>query len=292
MGVRRSDLEAEDCNASLRRVFERRVDLTQEPSSSQSGKGLDPFEVPVEIAVGIIYGKGVMTTPYAVLMASPMDVEDLAIGFSLTEGVIESVDEALSIEIARTEDGLAVAVDVSGKSLSRCLARRRALVSRTGCGVCGVEDIESLPKAPRPPVGPAPDASKARLSAMLAALEAQQALNARTRAVHAAAWFDGEGRLVAVREDIGRHNALDKLIGALTRAGVRSEGGAALITSRCSFEMIEKAAVFGARLVVAVSAPTSLAIDRARTLGMTLVAVARRDAALLFTSASAQELGP
>jgi FdhD protein len=283
-----SDLPAEDGEAALSRVSGWRMDL----AGAAAAPGPEvPLEVPVETPIGIAYGKAPVSVPYAVVMASPVDLEDLVIGFSLTEGIVDRACEVRSVAIMASGEGPAVGgimaiAEISGKSLSRHLARRRNLTSRTGCGLCGIEEVADLPQA-RPPAGPAPELSRERLTAMLAGLETRQVLHARTRAMHAAAWFDAAGRLVAVREDVGRHNALDKLIGALARRRVPPDGGAVLITSRCSFEMIEKAAVFGARLVVAVSAPTSLAIERARALGVTLVAVARADAAVLFTPAPA-----
>jgi len=153
---------------------------------------------------------------------------------------------------------------------------------RTGCGLCGIADLGSLPSA-----GPAPDLRAVRLEAIraaLGALDAAQPLHAATRAVHAAGFADADGQLLAVREDVGRHNALDKLIGALLRASVDPAEGFIVITSRCSFEMVEKAARLGAHTLVAISAPTSLAIDRATKYGMALVALARTDSVQIFTA--------
>ena len=152
---------------------------------------------------------------------------------------------------------------------------------RTGCGLCGIEDFSQMP-SPRPPLlhqAPiAPDAIRVAVSE----LEARQPLNQATRAVHAAAWCGRDGTIVLVREDVGRHNALDKTIGALARAGVAPDNGFFVITSRCSFEMVAKAAIFGAGTLVSVSAPTSLALERARRFGVRVIAVARRDQALSF----------
>jgi FdhD protein len=155
------------------------------------------------------------------------------------------------------------------------------MTGRTGCGVCGIDDLDALRRA-KARVGAGPAFSVPAIGRALVALDDRQALNLRTRAVHAAAWADAEGAIVAVREDVGRHNALDKLIGALLRAGVDPASGFILITSRCSFEMVEKAATFGARALVAISAPTSLAIQRARALDVALIAIARRDTLTIF----------
>eukprot|EP01037_Dinobryon_pediforme_P028433 gene28433-31713_t len=164
--------------------------------------------------------------------------------------------------------------------MQRHLARGRALSGRTGCGLCGISDLSALPQAePAPRLEPV---ALAAIHVALGALEAAQPLNAQTRAVHAAAFANLDGHIVAVREDVGRHNALDKLIGALLRGGQDPADGFIVITSRCSFEMVEKAARSGAHTLVAISAPTSLAIERAQRYGLTLVALARSDSARIF----------
>ena len=235
-------------------------------------------EVPVEIAVNIVYA----SVPYAVMMASPGDLEDFATGFSLTEGVVRDIAEIRGVRVETQGDGQLVHVDLIPAALHRHLARTRSLGGRTSCGLCGIESLDQVPAAEGrvPPSGPIVPAAIQRA---LLALEAHQPLNRATRGTHAAAWCDGAGRIVLVREDVGRHNALDKLIGACLRAGLAAHDGFVLLTSRCSFEMIEKAAIFGAGTVVAISAATSLAIDRATALGVILIAGARRDTALQFT---------
>lgn len=261
---------------AVHRVPGRRIDLL---GNGDRGTWLD---IPVEVPVSLVYGRPPFEFPYAVMLASPCDLEDFMVGFSLTEGVVQAADEVRSVVVETVTEGILVTAEIAGDPMRRQLRRRRAHAGRTSCGWCGKEELGDLPRVSAPQ-GPRPSVDGRRVAAMLAALDAHQPLHACTRAVHGAAWFDADGRLVAVREDVGRHNALDKLIGALTRGGVRPDGGGVAITSRCSVEMIEKAAVYGARLVVAVSAPTSLAIRRAEALGITLVAVARRDAAILFT---------
>lgn len=235
--------------------------------------------IPVERPVAIRYGG----LPHAVMMASPDDLADFAYGFSLTEGVIDTAEEIRAVTITPSADGIDLAIELSGARLSRHLQRRRTLSGRTGCGVCGVETLGDLPQASPLPAGFAPVPAPSALRAGLAALETAQVLNHATRAVHAAGWCDAQGHLRVMREDVGRHNALDKLIGALLRQQIDPTGGFAIITSRCSFEMVEKAVRCRLPVLVAISAPTSLAVERAHRLGLTLLAVARPDAALLFT---------
>ena len=230
-------------------------------------------EVPVQVSFADV--------PFAVMMLTPSDLVDFAYGFSLTEGMIETADAIRDVVVGEAEDGLALRISLAGDNLRKHLARQRAMTGRTGCGVCGIDDIAALRRA-RGATGPAASVSVTTIARALAALDDRQTLNAETRAVHAAAWSDGEGAIVAIREDVGRHNALDKLIGALLRSAVDPTSGFILITSRCSFEMVEKAATFGARAIVAISAPTSLAIDRARALDVALVAIARRDTLTVF----------
>ncbi|QFU17366.1 formate dehydrogenase accessory sulfurtransferase FdhD [Microvirga thermotolerans] len=234
-------------------------------------------ELAVEEPVSIVYA-GI---PFAVMMASPADLEDFAVGFSLTEGIIESAGDIVSIRMEKEERGLRLLIDLSAQRLHAHLARRRALAGRTGCGLCGIDDFDALPK-PRPPAGSAPVLPVSAVRRALAALEGRQPLNERTRAVHAAAWASLAGDLLLVREDVGRHNALDKLIGALCRENARPQDGFVVVTSRCSFELVEKVAAFGARTIVAISAPTSLALARARIHDITLVAIARHDSMTVF----------
>jgi FdhD protein len=236
-----------------------------------------PIAVAVEKAINIVYGDA----PYAVMMATPDDLEDFVAGFSLTEGVIARVEEIRGTEIAAQDDGYIASVTLTPDALRRHMARRRSMSGRTSCGLCGVESLEQIPSASQAVTGSRP--APAAIRAALRSLSDAQPLFAETRATHAAAWCDATGALQVVREDVGRHNALDKTIGACLRKDLLAREGFMLITSRCSFEMIEKAAIFGAPALVSVSAPTSLAIDRARALGVALIAVARDDGAVLFT---------
>jgi FdhD protein len=230
-------------------------------------------EAPVQIVIGAM--------PFAVMMATPQDLEDCAYGFALTEQIAERVKDIRGVEVERVEDGWKLKIALSGERLQAHLARGRAMSGRTGCGLCGIEDFSQMP-SPRPPLHPQAPIAPEAIRAGLAELEARQPLNQATRAVHAAAWCGPDGAIVLVREDVGRHNALDKAIGALARAGAAPDSGFFVITSRCSFEMVAKAAIFGAGTLVSVSAPTSLALERAQRFGVRIVAVARRDQALCF----------
>lgn len=230
--------------------------------------------------MNVIYGG----MPFAVMMLTPGDLDDFAYGFSLTEGVIEAAQHIRAVAVTEEPDGLKLIIDLAPGRLHEHLARRRAMAGRTGCGVCGIEDLQSLPRA-KSMTGLAPHVTVAAIRRALDELDERQVLNRVTRAVHAAGWANREGHLVAVREDVGRHNALDKLIGALLRDGVHPDDGFFVITSRCSFEMVEKAGAFGARTLIAISAPTSLALERARALDITIAAIARRDTMTVFHGA-------
>jgi FdhD protein len=218
------------------------------------------------------------------MMMTPGDLEDFGYGFSLTEGVIESAADIRAIALSEEPDGLKLTIDLAPGRMHAHLARKRAMSGRTGCGVCGIEDLKSLPRA-QERGGEAPTVALAAIRRALGELDDRQSLNQITRAVHGAGWADQSGRLLAVREDVGRHNALDKLIGALLRQDIRPADGFFVITSRCSFEMVEKAGAFGARTLVAISAPTALALERARRLDITLAGIARRDTMTVFHGA-------
>lgn len=234
--------------------------------------------IAVEEPVNVVYGP----LPYAVMMATPADLVDFAYGFSLTEGVVRNGAEIRSVALEPGEGGLRLLVDLVPERMHAQLAGRRAMSGRTGCGICGIDDLASLPQAPARRGGAAAVSVEAVRRA-LAGLELAQDLNAETRAVHAAAFADLEGRIRLVREDVGRHNALDKVAGAMMREALDPAAGFLVITSRCSFEMVEKAAVLGVSTLVAISAPTSLALERARLHDITLVAIARRDSVTVFT---------
>jgi FdhD protein len=230
-------------------------------------------EAPIQIVVG--------GSSFAVMMATPSDLEDFAYGFALTEGIVDKAQDIRGIDVEETDKGWRVQIALAGEQLRAHLARGRAMSGRTGCGLCGIEDFSQLPSPKLRPNAQAPIDPAAIRSALLG-LEGQQRLNQTTRAVHAAAWCNRNGQIILLREDVGRHNALDKAIGALLLLRVPPNDGFFLITSRCSFEMVAKAAIFGAGTLVSVSAPTSLALQRARDFGVRLIAVARDDQALCF----------
>ncbi len=218
---------------------------------------------------------------YAVMMATPLNLEDFAAGFSLTQGAVASVDEIYGIEIHPTSLGIVVRIDVPAERFAALTARRRNIVGQTGCGLCGIIELEKallpltpLPSPPRLEVGV--------LFEALASMRLKQPLHEATGAMHAAAFFEADGTFVDIREDVGRHNAFDKLIGAIARARHDPSAGFAVLTSRCSYELVEKAVIARIGILVTVSAPTSLAIERARQGGLTLVSLARPDSALVF----------
>ncbi|WP_245513300.1 formate dehydrogenase accessory sulfurtransferase FdhD [Enterovirga rhinocerotis] len=235
------------------------------------------IDVPVEMPVEIVFAD----IPFAVMMATPTHLDEFGLGFCLTEGVVQNAADVRGIETEEVEGGIRLRIDLAPDRLSQHLARRRAMSGRSGCGLCGIEDLAAI-RRPELAVRAPPRVALPALRRALSSLEAGQSLNARTRAVHAAAWADVQGEVLVLREDVGRHNALDKLIGALLRDRIDPASGFIVITSRCSFEMVEKSAAFGAGMLVAVSAPTSLALDQAERLGMRLIAIARRDGVTTF----------
>lgn len=219
---------------------------------------------------------------HAVMMATPANLEDFAVGFSRSEGIITRADEIEELEIIAADGGVECRMWVSTAHLERLEERRRSLAGPTGCGLCGLESLAEAVRVP-PEVTSDAEITAAELQAAINAMPDLQALNLATRAVHAAAfWRRGEG-IVALREDVGRHNALDKLSGALARSGVDGGTGIVTMTSRISVELVQKAAVLRTPILVAVSAPTRLALRVADAAGMTLVGVARRDGFEIFT---------
>ena len=219
---------------------------------------------------------------HVVMMCTPQDMEDFAIGFSLAEGIVESPAELLGVEVREVASGLLVRVDIPPARSEQLIGRRRGLVGQTGCGICGVTELEHAIRAVRT-VPPPPVIAPQAVFRALEALSDHQPLNRATGAVHAAAFADAEGNILLAREDVGRHNALDKLVGAMAREGRNAASGFAVMTSRCSFELVQKCAGAGIPTLVTVSAPTDLAADLARRAGLTLIALARRDSALVLS---------
>jgi FdhD protein len=224
----------------------------------------------------------------AVMMATPADLEDFAVGFSLSEGIVERPDQIAELEIVRFESGIEARMWLAGDRGAALAARRRRMAGPTGCGLCGIESLEEAARPARRVAQGATRVAAADLVAGMAALEAAQPVGQATRAVHAAGLWS-PGRALLAREDVGRHNALDKLIGAAARED--AVGEVLLLTSRISVEMVQKAAVLGAPVVCAASAPTALAVRMAQAAGLTLVAIARADGFEVFTHPGRVDLG-
>ena len=223
---------------------------------------------------------------YAVMMATPADLEDFAIGFALSEGLAERRAGISDIAVAEVENGWIVRAAVPGLDLASMQARVRNRVAESSCGLCGVENLAAL-AAPLPRVAVHRALRSEAVFAALAALPALQQLGRQTGAAHAAAWADQQGAVALLREDVGRHIAMDKLIGAMARTERRMSGGFVLSSARCSYEIVEKAVRAGATSLVTVSLPTSMAVERAKAAGLSLWCLARGDSVLLVNDASA-----
>ena len=241
---------------------------------------IDDAIVAEEVPVALVYNG----RSHAVMMATPADLEDFAAGFSLTEGIIGSLAELEHTEVLRVPHGIELQCVVPAHVADRLQSSLRQLPGRGGCGVCGKESIEDVMQAVRTVTSPL-RVTPAALWRAGASLSERQSLNAATHAVHAAAWATADGELRVVREDVGRHNALDKVIGALLRADIDASGGFVVVTSRASYELVQKAAAAGVPLLAAVSRPTGLAVRMARAAGMTLVALLRGESANVHAGA-------
>ncbi len=226
--------------------------------------------IAAEVPVALTYNR----MSHVVMMATPLDLEDFAVGFSTTEGLIGGLDDISGIRIIPRPGGVELAMTIGEDWFDRLATRRRNLVGRTGCGLCGAENIEQALRQPKP-VARGFSVSHSALQVAVSDLENHQPLQAETGATHGAAWCGTDGKIIAVREDVGRHNALDKLIGSLVRGGYQPDSGFVLVSSRASYEMVYKTAAAGIELIMAVSAPTTLAVEFARQSGVTLVGFAR-----------------
>jgi FdhD protein len=231
-----------------------------------------------EVPVALVYN-GIS---HAVMMATPSDLEEFALGFSLSEGIIAHAGECYGIEVEAECDGIAVQLQIGGAALHALKERRRSLAGRTGCGLCGVDSLKQVARA-LPQLAPAQGFHAAAVRRALDAVGAEQALARSTGAAHAAAWCGMDGALRIVREDVGRHNALDKVIGAMARAKADPREGFLLITSRVSFEMAQKASLAGVPALVGMSAPTLAAVQLAEQAGMTMLAFARGSDFVCYT---------
>lgn len=217
---------------------------------------------------------------YAVMMASPRDLEDFALGFALTEGLARTPADLADIAVAEVEKGWIVRSALHGLGIEQLTDRVRARVAESSCGLCGIDNLEAVGR-PLPPVAAHRAVPAPAIFAALGALRDHQPLGRATGAAHAAAFAAPDGAIRHVREDVGRHNALDKLIGALATAGEDAGDGFILSTARCSYEIVEKAVRAGANTLVTISLPTSMAVDRARAAGLSLWSLARGDSVLL-----------
>lgn len=234
--------------------------------------------VPVEAPVAIEYG-GI---GYAVMMATPADLEAYATGFTLSEGLVSDISEIRSVQVNEVGGGWVVRVTLPAARMDRVIERARTRASESSCGLCGIETIEEvlrpLPAAPAAPF----TTDRAAIARALASLAGRQPLGRATGAAHAAAFCDPGGTIRAACEDVGRHNALDKLVGTLARLAISPRSGFFLLSARCSYELVEKTVRAGCPMLVTISAPTSLAVERAAAAGLTLVALARPDSALIL----------
>ncbi len=241
----------------------------------RSGTRIVPEEVPIAFSYG--------GTSHAVMMGTPADIEDFAVGFSLTEGIITDISEIVAIEPIEDQQGIDVQIALVDDVADALRLRRRHMAGPVGCGLCGIESIEQA-------VRKVPDVSNVALKLTqkdvvraVALLNDAQPLHRETHAVHGAGFYIPSEGLLAVREDVGRHNALDKLCGAVIRSGHKGSEGVVAVTSRLSVEMVQKAAILGSSVLVAISAPTALAVRTAEEAGMTLVALVRGDDFEIFT---------
>ena len=231
-----------------------------------------------EIPIAFIYND----RPHAVMMATPADLEDFALGFSLSEAIIADPSECEKVEIVPALAGIELRVTIPSSRAAVIEDRVRELTGRTGCGLCGAQTLDAAVRHP-PPVTADVCVETGALKRALDRLAAGQLINAATGAVHAAAWVRADGGIALLREDVGRHNALDKLIGAIARAQLDAHDGFLLVTSRASYEMVMKAATVGIGALAAISAPTALAIALARESNVTLIGFARRDGWSVYT---------
>jgi FdhD protein len=234
--------------------------------------------IPEETAIALTYNGGT----YAVMMGTPENLRDFAVGFSLSEGLVQSADEIEQLDIVDLDDGIELRMWLAQTKADRLAVRRRHIAGPTGCGLCG---IDSIAEALRPAaiVRQSQAFSPQQIMTAMQAIASLQKINIETRAVHAAAFWTQAQGIIALREDVGRHNALDKLAGALALGNVTADDGMVLLTSRVSVEMVQKTATIGAPLMVAVSAPTALAVRMADAAGVTLAAIARADGFEVFT---------
>ena len=259
----------------LRPPLSQTMRLARRAAGTASSNRTVPEETPVAFSFA--------GTTHAVMMASPADFEDFALGFSLTEGIIDAPEEIEAIEVEDHGAGVDIQIRLRDQANDRFQARRRRLAGPVGCGLCGIESIEEAMRSVDSVSHDAITLSAADIVQSVKLLSKVQPMHAETGAVHAAGFYVPGKGIVQAREDVGRHNALDKLAGALSRKGIDGSDGAVVVTSRVSVEMVQKTAAIGASFIIAVSAPTALAIRTADEAGMTLVALVRGEDFDVFT---------
>ncbi len=235
-----------------------------------SGPVKTVWQVPEEVPIAILFN----SEPYAVMMATPADLDDFAVGFALAEGIVSLVTHVKAVLTLPSEEGFAVDLAIAEGHINRDRMVKRSLEGRVGCGLCGIADIKD---AIRMPAGSVPKSSLSpqAVARAYAALPDHQPMNAINRTVHAAAWCSVDGVILLAREDVGRHNALDKLIGALATSTADLRDGFVLMSSRCSFELVQKCALAGIGALATVSAPTALALQLAKQAGLKLAALSK-----------------
>lgn len=248
-------------------------------TSGQAIEGLD--QVAIECPIALVYN-GIS---HVVMMATPAQLEDFALGFSLSEGIIESTQQLLDIEQREVSEGIELAITITGEAFSKLKSKRRNLTGRTGCGLCGAESLQQAKPVLEPVISDV-KISHSSLQVAISDLEQHQHLQKQTGAVHAAAWCDADGQLLVVKEDVGRHNALDKLLGAMARQNIDANSGFILVTSRASYEMVVKTARANIGILAAVSAPTSLAISLAQLSQIGLVGFSRPQRHVVYAGKS------
>ena len=234
-----------------------------------------PWRLAEEVPAAVLYNGQF----FAVMMVTPADLEDFGLGFTVTEGIVAAQSEIADVRVAETHDGFALNIKIPEDRTAGIDTRRRVLTGRSGCGICGAQTLDAAVAPPRPVSGVAPGI--AGLQRAYRDFPAEQVMNRQNHSTHAAALAGPDGAILLVREDVGRHNALDKLIGAALRAGTDLRAGFILVSSRCSMELVQKAAVAGVPFLASVSAPTALAVRLAQTAGMGLAALSP-DGIMLF----------
>ena len=228
------------------------------------------WQVPEEVPIAVLFN----SEPYAVMMATPADLDDFAIGFALAEGIVSHASHVKGVLTLPSEEGFAVDLAIDEEHINRTRMVKRSLEGRVGCGLCGIEDIKDAIRMPAGIVVKSMLSPEA-VSVAYASLPDHQPMNAINRTVHAAAWCSVHGEILLAREDVGRHNALDKLIGALAKAKMDPRYGFVLMSSRCSFELVQKCALAGIGALATVSAPTALALQLAKQAGLKLAALSK-----------------